>query len=63
MDQEWMTIKEVSDFTRRSVYSVRRWIDAGFLKAYRLRGKLIIPVSDVKGMIEPREKKTKVKIV
>lgn len=40
--QKWLTIEEAIDYAKTSKNTLRRWIDAGYIYAFRRTGKLIV---------------------
>ncbi|VVS91037.1 helix-turn-helix domain-containing protein [Desulfoluna spongiiphila] len=40
--QRWLTLEEAVEYARASKNSLRRWIDAGHIYAFRRTGKLIV---------------------
>ena len=42
-----MTVKEVAEFVRKNDKTIRRWIKAGKLPAYRLDGSYLISRKDL----------------
>jgi len=54
--KELLTVEEVAAMTRRSEYTVRRWISEGKLNATRIaeggpRGRLLIPRAELERLI------------
>ena len=48
----WLTIREASIYARHSTTSIRRWINAGKLKAHRVNdGNLLIHKRDIDSML------------
>lgn len=42
MVQRWLTLEEAMAYARASRNTLRRWIDAGHIYAFRRTGKLIV---------------------
>lgn len=52
----WVTVAEVAQACRVHHRTVRRWIDSGDLRAYRVgtgRGSLLIARDDLDGLVSP----------